>query len=486
MLRKYIRVIPVFCTIFAVMLALIPVSKFVHAEGPLAVTTTGKVIAWKQLPINLSYDQGTLGKLSNQDAVALYSGLNNVWAGADNTNLSFTTTSLPMDIDETNVMGFLNNLPSGVNPVIFDTDGKIIELLTGAGSSQSILGFAGPLNFDTQTGEITQGRAVLNGLFMDGKPMPDDSTDADFKSTYVHELGHFLGLGHVQILKGDDTTALQPVMFPTSFAGSDEKLRPDDVASIALLYPRESFAPSTGKIRGRIFMPDGVTPFQGANVVAKNIDNPSAIYGIVSGYLASNPSDPTSGSSDPSLKGFYELSGLLPGRYTIEIEPVRPDFKGGSSVGPVDPPISLPGPAEFYNDGESNSDDPGAMTVIEVTAGQTREDINIIINGTPDTQPDFTISFADPNPTVSQGDKGFFVLNINRIGGFTGDVTIEAPDTSADKIKLSPPSTSTSDAMVSFKYKIKRSASTGTKQLIFTATDASGLTRTATLMLEVQ
>jgi hypothetical protein len=99
---------------------------------------------------------------------------------------------------------------------------------------------------------------------------------------------------------------------------------------------------------------------------------------------------------------------------------------------------------------------------------------------------DFTLNFNPATVNVTRGQKGQFTANINRIGGFNGNVTINAPDTKALKIKLTPDSQSTTGNSVSFSFNIKKKAATGNQQLTFTARDDSGRVRTGVLTLVVQ
>ncbi|HEU4390559.1 MAG TPA: hypothetical protein VFV34_22340 [Blastocatellia bacterium] len=100
--------------------------------------------------------------------------------------------------------------------------------------------------------------------------------------------------------------------------------------------------------------------------------------------------------------------------------------------------------------------------------------------------PDFSISFDTPGAT---GDRGTVVkktLNIARLGGFSGNVAVTAPDTSAIGVRVKPPENSTTDPSLSFKFKIKAGATVGTHQLTFTGRDDSGRQRTTTLALTIQ
>jgi hypothetical protein len=71
----------------------------------------------------------------------------------------------------------------------------------------------------------------------------------------------------------------------------------------------------------------------------------------------------------------------------VEIEAIDPAFNGGSSVGPLDPPAILPGPAEFWSGaaeaGADPPDDPTLAAPVSVTAGATQSGIDVILNAIP-------------------------------------------------------------------------------------------------------
>ena len=94
---------------------------------------------------------------------------------------------------------------------------------------------------------------------------------------------------------------------------------------------------------------------------------------------------------------------LVPaGTYTLEVESIDSSFVNGSSVGPLNPPVPLPGPAEFWNQNESAYDFPLQRDTITVHAGQTIDNLNIILNGTPPRLDDNESRMDTPNPTVVQ------------------------------------------------------------------------------------
>jgi hypothetical protein len=101
------------------------------------------------------------------------------------------------------------------------------------------------------------------------------------------------------------------------------------------------------------------------------------------------------------------------------------------------------------------------------------------------TGPDFSLSFAQSTVTTSFG-KVKVAADINRTGGFTGNVTITPATPLPRGIILVGDSVSTTENRVNFKLKVKASAALGTHQLTFAARDATGKTRTATMTLVVQ
>ncbi|HWN99100.1 MAG TPA: hypothetical protein VNS63_07495 [Blastocatellia bacterium] len=88
--------------------------------------------------------------------------------------------------------------------------------------------------------------------------------------------------------------------------------------------------------------------------------------------------------------------------------------------------------------------------------------------------------------TAQQGTKIRVTVNINRIGGFTGNVTVTPPDP-FEGINPTPPAPiATTDTSVTFKLKIKFYVRRGGHQETFTARDDSGRTIAATLTVIVQ
>ncbi len=302
------------------------------------------------------------------------------------------------------------------SPIIFDADGSLVDQL---GYDQSVIGFSGQCKADPNTGYIVAAIALMNGRYQDGvedEYSNHEITTAEFNQAFAHEFGHFIGLDHSQINMAvqyqpagacsADIVAGLPLMFPVLWCQARTTaglppLAPDDTAWVSYLYPettnspptRKPFATTYGTIRGTIFFSDGITPVQGVNVIARDVTSLNRIaVSVVSGYaFTSNPGQSVTGTNDGGSElGSRQLSAVgsynipvPPGTYRLEVESVYEYFTGGSSVGPLDPPLPNPGSDEYWNTNESATDSPTDVSSITVTAGGIVSEINIILNGTP-------------------------------------------------------------------------------------------------------
>jgi hypothetical protein len=79
---------------------------------------------------------------------------------------------------------------------------------------------------------------------------------------------------------------------------------------------------------------------------------------------------------------------------------------------------------------------------------------------------------------MQRATKTQFTININHVGGFTGNVTVAAPDLSAIKIKQPGGATqSTTGSSVTFALKLKAGGPTGSLLVPLIGVDGSGRTR---------
>ena len=305
------------------------------AGGPILTDSAGNPVVYRQsdMPIPYSIDQGDMGLFSNSEAAALVDDCFATWQAVATAKISLQNTGfLSVDVTQDNVLKFDNDA-DGINPIIFDSDGGILDSLYGAGASETIIGFAFS-DTDSSGSHYTEGLALLNGRFTRD---PYNWSTVRYKASFVHEFGHFIGLDHCQINQqyvGDGSTGNDiyvPTMYPT--ATDDDTplgdLNPDDEASLTMLYPASASIVNAayGKIRGSVRWAIG-GPVLGANVVAvKQGDEDMSRFSSVSDYAMQGD-------------GAFEML-VTPGTYSLYIEPVIGSFMAGSSVGPyADTPLS--------------------------------------------------------------------------------------------------------------------------------------------------
>ena len=399
----------------------------VQAGGPIRVGGAtfgiqGQPFVWDPaaMPVRYRVDPGPLSKrpdgtvvIDHATGVARVKSLFDTWQNVPTAAISYGNigdilpappyTGGPVGTAQNFIAVAISCDAGTQSPIIFDADGSIFA---GLGLPRGVIGFAGACKLDPVNGRFVSGLAALNGRFQDGFSAPQ-LTAAEFDHAFAHEFGHFSGLDHSQInvnvLSGqpracnlDDLAGL-PLMFPILFcqarsAAGLPVLAPDDMAWISRLYPVTGSPPpgktltssAYGTISGKVLFTDGITQAQGVNVIARQVGSPRTIaVSVVSGYLFTgnpgqtvtclDPSNPTTatcanlgsrfGSHNPALIGQYEIL-LPPGNYTVEVESVFAAFAGGSRLGPLDPPIPVPG--TFANTGPM-SVSAGAMVVQDIT-----------------------------------------------------------------------------------------------------------------------
>jgi hypothetical protein len=394
-----------------------------YAGGPQYVTgasaiTPGKAYRWNINPITYWTDQGSLGNQSNSQANSLVATAFQKWQSVSTASLSIQRAGqLSYDVKSSNITAFSNAISNcsdtsqPVNSIVFDADGSITTAL--GYDNNSTLGFTSPfLCGDTATGAYTRGFSVFNGRLIDGSantPSHQTMSVELFAGVIVHELGHLLGVDHTQInvdcyTSNCSATELSgvPAMFPFLLDLSQATLKTDDIAAISMLYPASNFSTSTGRIQGRIYFSDSRTQAQGYNVIARNVANPYVVaVSSVSGYLYTTSVgdlyDPNAvnyvsdlGSRDADLIGYYDIPGLPPGTYTIEVEAINGDFTSGSGVGPIGNELlfqySMPGTCDkqYLHYPSSSADSCSAQSTITVSGGYiANTNTNVTLLGTP-------------------------------------------------------------------------------------------------------
>ena len=300
--------IDLLCWFAAVSIALL--SPGAHAGGPLGVCY-GQAIKYPGAgTITLNYDQGNLGSRLKATADAQVTSAVSLWTNVSTSTVTLARgADLPVDVTTANFLTYWNSFGDGLNPVIYDNDGTIIDTIFGPGASTNVLGVAGSAwSNNGSVCQYVEGRAVINGAIA--------VTNTTMAVTVAHEVGHLIGLDHTQL---DGTQGLAsanfPLMYPVAYRNS-ASLHEDDVAAVTALYPGATVNASYGTLTGTFITAAG-TPILGANIWAQGS---AGVFSNVSDYLMQN-------------NGQFRLL-LPPGIYTLRAETISTGFMGGSSVGP--------------------------------------------------------------------------------------------------------------------------------------------------------
>jgi hypothetical protein len=277
------------------LVALLAVPRDASAYLQFAFTLRGQTITvqWEQRPVRwFALDRGVAGVTASEFQAAVARAFA-TWEAVPTASISFQfagfTGAEPFEDDDMSVLGFQNE--------------PALERVLGA------TGFV----VDTLTGEILESDIFFNSAFQWSTAAAGDSARFDLESVALHEIGHFVGLGHsalgeteVRPEGGRRVLGTGAVMFPIAFGrGSiqDRTLQPDDIAGVSDLYPEPGFRARTGAARGRVVRND--TGILGAHVVAFN----PRTGDLVGGFSLNRD-------------GEFEIAGLDPGAHVIRVEPL--------------------------------------------------------------------------------------------------------------------------------------------------------------------
>jgi Matrixin len=252
-----------------------------------------RVLKWERTPVRwFALDRGAAG-VSASDFQGAMTRAFGTWEAVPTASVAFQFA------------GF-----TGAQP--FDDDGVSVLGFEDHPEMDRVLGATGFL-IDTLTGEILESDIFFNSAFLWSTAAQGDPNRFDLESVALHEIGHFIGLGHSALgeteMRADGTRRVlgsAAVMFPIAMGRGitrDRELQPDDVAGVSELYPAGGFPESTGIVTGRVTR--NGTGVLGAHVVTFN----PATGALIASFTLNND-------------GEFQIAGLRPGPHIIRVEPL--------------------------------------------------------------------------------------------------------------------------------------------------------------------
>lgn len=275
----------------------------------------------------------------NRNLTSFLPGAIAIWQGAPETNLSTSLLSIGSGVDDTNFCDFFDTsacpgggnqsgggMVGGFNPIVYDEDGKITDLFLGTGARFQTLGFALLTSVIAGTTDAAKGEGVINLTCLESCDTPTEDcvgvfSDGAVLAFVTHELGHFYGLNHTQVIRGEADQTHRPTMNALFDPSIDiTSLERDDQVGIAELYPQspdllaQDFCTVTGTIRD-----ENDDEFQCANVIVQNTTPGQELIDAISFVSGGD----LLGGTPEVGRGRFTIPGLSPGNsYQLKVKPI--------------------------------------------------------------------------------------------------------------------------------------------------------------------
>ena len=350
---------------FIVIIAFLCVSLPVFAAGPMIniVDDSGDVRideppTWDNSEaISYHPESGSCGPFSNAEMISKFATDLSVWSSIDTVDISFSgVTDIVGSLDDTNYEDYLyvgsttaSNAEDEINPVVFDDDGSIVAAIFGDGNKYSVLGFAS-VNSYSADGVIIDGQAVINCKCLADHPdgacevldLVIEDTEDDLDFTIVHEMGHFLNLGHSNVnsdlfVLEENVEGDMPIMFPIASGMTTITPHPDDELALTMLYPKADITDDYCLVEGYLVDSSGsnYAPCVDVWAVADSGTTETLSYTTASmNNFNTGTDDFDSSATCDKYCGYFALYVKAETAYTLKAYDVYPTFIGGSGVGP--------------------------------------------------------------------------------------------------------------------------------------------------------
>lgn len=365
---------------------------------------------------------GSVSPITLQRAIDAMNQAFNTWQNVPSSTIAFsyagTTTLTNIGLDNTRLITWADTNPNtcGTGTVATTPSSRLAAALTVSDTNRD-LNADGVIDLDPAI--YPTGTVLAAGTIVDADmawcPGSNDYVDVllDAPTTFdivgvgTHELGHFHGLSHSPLV-APIATMIPFVEGTVTYQGDIRVLAQDDIIATSHYYPDPGAATGWGTIRGHLLLSDLATGADGVSVTAIDRRTGQQVASVISVSRFTATTD---------LPGTFRIDRLPPGEYRIAVEyfdgtatagfdswwdnnrynttVYNSNVSGGTRL----PLVARP---EFWNSGETASDDLVPAGIVTLAAGETRDLGSIVINTTAPSAPAGWTALNMPNGVVSQ------------------------------------------------------------------------------------